>query len=105
MSASYDVETSVSHKLGGYDGVPEYSASYKASVFDRQSVFISSSNTNDQLRDFFVSSASEFAAKVIAARRDEVVRNYIEHFPNIGEPPMSEERWEEILSDLEEKQN
>jgi hypothetical protein len=98
VSASFNVETLVSQKLGGLDNNREFSIRYTARIFERESIFTNGNNVNSQISDFLEGAASEFAAKVLSSRRSDNVQDYYATYPPYSDKPMSEEEFKELIN-------
>ncbi len=92
---------------GGGGGGDRYNFNYVASIFERSSVFTNSGNVNGQISDFFEGgAASEFVAKVLAARRSSDILEFRNDYPSQPERPMSVEEWEAMMNEwLESQEN
>ncbi|WP_306113280.1 MULTISPECIES: hypothetical protein [unclassified Roseovarius] len=103
VSANFGVNTYVSMTLGGWQGRQTFSTEYNATLFQGSYLATSGGNVNDQLDDFLVGEASKFVASVLSSRRDSKVGQYWETYPPNGDPPMSREEFQEILSQRSSK--
>ena len=88
-------------ELGDSDRGVSYYFQGLVHSFSRFAIFTSGSNTNSQLADFFETSASELAIKVLSGRRNLDVENFFDMNPNYLEEPMTQEEFEEYLKKLD----
>lgn len=105
VSAEFSVDTKIYQSWGGGGGKQEYSIPYVASIYSRASVFTNSANVNDQILNLFDGAASEFAAKVISARRSPEIRQYRSQYPVSNERPISKQKWDELFSSVDSQKN
>ena len=84
VAAQFEVSTLVHGVVGGYDAVPEHSTSYIAVLATDAILLRNSGNTNEQVKDFYDGTISEYLAKVLAGRREETVSQFHVHYPDFG---------------------
>ena len=97
VSATFSVYTKTVQNLGGADGRQEYAVEYLSSIYDNGMIATNSTNVNSALDDFFIGAASEFAAKVITARKSENVTDFFQDYPPQDATPMSVEEFKEMM--------
>lgn len=87
-------------RYGGANNTKEFAVSAVATSYDASSVFVNSSNLNDQISDFVDGAVSELVAKVISARRDPIVKEIKRTQPGFLEKPMSQEEVVKMIEEL-----
>lgn len=98
VGANISAVASVSHVWGRTTDTSYY-VGYTANIFERYAIYMSTRNVNEQLSGFFEGAVAQFAAQVIAGRRDQKVKALFEEFPNLLKDPMTEKHWRDLIAE------
>jgi hypothetical protein len=100
-SASFTVDHWVSQRIGGLDGLPQFSVSGMNRAVDESSIFTNGTSLDQQVLSFFEETTMNFISDIISARRSSSVAALKAAYPAFGESMMTRSEWDSYLSNLE----
>ncbi|WP_143042258.1 hypothetical protein [Citreimonas salinaria] len=74
----------------GYGGTtaPRYYFSAGVTLFESSAIFTNGRDVNAQLADYYTAQASDFASRVISARRSSEIKGFFESYPMFSDAPL-----------------